>query len=49
MLNWIRYRILMHRLRGEIALVVNEERMNRTPEKIKSTSVTACKACGSIV
>jgi len=49
MLNWIRYRILMRRLRGEIARVVNGEKPNRTPEKIKSPSVTACKACGSIV
>lgn len=49
MLNRIRYRILMHRLRGEIALVVRGEKTNRTPEKRKSPSITACKACGSIV
>ncbi len=49
MMNWIRYRILMHRLRGEIALVVRGKKTVPTAEKRKSPYATACKACGSIV
>lgn len=49
MMEWIRYRILMRRLRSEIALVVNEGKKSRASEKIKSFSATACKAYGSIV
>jgi len=48
MIEWIRYRMLMRRLRGEIAHVVNDEQKPRRAEKRK-TGMTACKACGSIV
>lgn len=49
MLNRIRYRILMRRLRGEIARLVNDDRKDPFPEKQKTAVVTACKALGSIV
>ena len=49
MLERIRYRLLMRRLRREIALIVNEIEEPRTVEKIKSPFVTACNACGNIV
>lgn len=52
MLTWIRYRLLMHNLRGEIALLVNDKKASpqkRNTEKMKTPVATACKACGSIV
>ena len=51
MIEWIRYRILMRRLRGEIACLAQDRKREQTgfaPEKSKS-SLTACNACGSIV
>ena len=48
MIEWIRYRMLMRRLRGEIADAVNGGRQPRRAEKRK-TAATACKPCGSIV
>ncbi len=51
MLEQIRYRILMLRLRGEIARLVREEDRPESAraEKYKTAPVNACKACGSIV
>ena len=49
MLNQLRYRFLMRRLRKEIARTVNGKQRTRRDEKIKSAALTACKACGSIV
>ena len=52
MIDWIRYRFLMRRLRGEIARTVRSGSIcapKPRPERRKSTLVTACKACGSIV
>ena len=49
MIEWIRYRFLMRRLRGEIAQLVSEEQQAICSKKIKTAAVTACKACGSIV
>lgn len=51
MLNRILYRILMLRLRGEIARLVREEEQPEAAraEKYKTARVNACKACGSIV
>ena len=51
MLNRIRYRILMMRLRGEIADLVRKGEQPDTPkaEICKTARVNACKACGSIV
>ncbi|MBQ1820641.1 MAG: hypothetical protein II117_03455 [Clostridia bacterium] len=51
MMEWIRYRMLMRRLRGEIAVLTIGQRKKAsgtTAEAIKSAA-TACKACGSIV
>lgn len=48
----IRYRLLMRRLRGEIAHFINRDRKQsekQNTEKEKRALVTACKACGSIV
>ncbi len=49
MIERIRYRLLMRRLRGEIAEVVSGKRGTRRAEKMKTAALTACKACGSIV
>lgn len=49
MIEWIRYHMLMRRLRGEISRTVNGERNAMPAEKTKTAVVTACKACGSIV
>lgn len=50
MLEWIRYHILMRRLRGEIAGLVNDSAQTRErAEKCKTVGPNACKACGSIV
>jgi hypothetical protein len=52
MTEWIRYRFLMRRLRGEIARFVDRDRKQtkkQNAEKEKRAVVTACKACGSIV
>ncbi len=52
MLNRIRYRVLMRRLRAEIADVVGAEPKafpKPRAEKVKTPVVTACKACGNIV
>lgn len=48
MLNRIRYRILMRRLRSEIADTVCKDRTLRV-QKMKTSVTTACKACGNIV
>ena len=52
MLTWIQYRILMRRLRTEIADTVSGKKAdakNPRMQKIKTPAVTACKACGNIV
>lgn len=52
MLEQIRYRLLMMKLRGEIARLVRVEASpgaERNAEKMKTVTVPACKACGSIV
>ena len=49
MLNWIRYKLLMRRLRSEIAEVVAREKTNPRAENSKSAFMTACKAYGNIV
>ena len=52
MIEWIRYRFLMRRLRGEIARTVRSGSgcaPEQRPERRKSSFPTACKACGSIV
>ncbi len=49
MIERIRYRFLMRRLRKEIAHTVSGKPHVRQDEKIKSTVLTACKAYGSIV
>lgn len=46
MLEMIRYRILMHRLRAEIAALVTENDRQRAEVKVMKT---ACKAIESIV
>ena len=48
MMEWIRYRLLMRRLRGEIARVVGKGEPARA-ENRKTAVMTACKAYGSIV
>lgn len=49
MTEQIRYRLLMRRLRKEIAQTVNGKRRTGRDEKIKTAVLTACKAYGSIV
>ena len=49
MIEQIRYRFLMRRLRKEIARTVNGSQRTRRDEKIKTAVLTACKAYGSIV
>ena len=49
MMDWIRYRMLMRRLRGEIAVVVNGKQKPQRAEKMKTAGLTACKPCESIV
>lgn len=52
MLERIRYRLLMYRLRGEIARFARGEthtETRRNTEKMKTVAAPACKACGSIV
>ena len=49
MMNWIRYRILMRRLRAEIGELVRDGDAGHAEQKIKSPFVTACNACGNIV
>ncbi len=52
MLNRIRYRILMRRLRSEIADTVCKDRTavgRLRVQKMKTSVTTACKACGNIV
>ena len=49
MMEQIRYRFLMRRLRKEIARTVNGSQRTRRDEKIKTAVLTACKAYGSIV
>ncbi len=51
MIERIRYRILMRRLRGEIArtLCADGRRHVKAPEKPQTVVPNACKACGSIV
>ena len=52
MMEQIRYRLLMLRLRGEIARTVADSAKGsagQRRESKKSSGVTACKACGSIV
>jgi hypothetical protein len=52
MMEQIRYRLLMRRLRWEIARTVADSAKGsarQRRESKKSSGVTACKACGSIV
>lgn len=49
MVEWIQYRLLMRRLRAEIAAVAGGKQKTHRSEKIKTTALTACKAYGSIV
>ena len=49
MLNWIRYKLLMRRLRGEIAEIVVRDRKTICTENNKTAFMTACKAYGNIV
>ena len=49
MIERIRYRLLMRQLKKEIAYVVNGSHAKRRTEKIKTATVTACKAFVSIV
>ena len=49
MIDWIRYRMLMRRLRGEIQSVMNGRQKTQRAEKSKTAALTACKACGTIV
>ena len=49
MMERIRYRFLMRRLRKEIAQTVSGKQRPRRDEKIKTAALTACKAYGSIV
>ena len=50
MIDRIRYRFLMRRLRGEIArFVTHEAKIPERKEKCKTVRPNACKACGSIV
>ena len=48
MMERIRYRLLMYRLRKEIAAVVREQEPPRA-ENAKTARMTACKAFGTIV
>ena len=51
MAEQIRYRLLMRRLRREIARMACDEKQTdpKKAEKMKTRVATACKACGSIV
>ena len=51
MIEKLRYRILMLRLRGEIARLVREDEPSAAneAETYKTARLNACKACGSIV
>ncbi len=52
MLERIRYRFLMRKMRKEIARLSDDGRSyteKRNTEKEKRAVMTACKACGSIV
>ncbi len=49
MLNQLRYRFLMRRLRREIARTVNGKQRAGQDEKIKTAVMAACKAYGRIV